>query len=342
MPRPPRLDRPGALYHVTNRGHAHRPLFETDADARTFLAPLASLARAREIAILVYCILSTHFHLIVRSLRGKLDDAMQWAQSHYATYFNRTRERDGHAFKSRYFARLIQDDIYLANAVVYVDSNPSDAGMVPRGERYHLSSARYYAGERPPLWLAPETVQRLICRITRTSVYRPDQYHLLAEFVGRESAGALVSAALSRPCTPLAPLQILVQAGPTHVQQWLRRATLAEEGREVPCLVVPGSTVLDLLTPRTDDPQRDLVARELLPLDLRQLQVGLLHVAAGWTTRQIAARLSCTQGSICRALEQHRLRMAHDPDYAARAGRALSVALRSAYGRLAPLAEPHM
>jgi putative transposase len=41
MPRPPRVDFPGAWHHIMNRGADHRDIFQHDADCEVFLDALA-------------------------------------------------------------------------------------------------------------------------------------------------------------------------------------------------------------------------------------------------------------------------------------------------------------
>ena len=41
MPRPPRIDFPDAVYHVTSRGNGRADIFDNDDDRQRFLAQLA-------------------------------------------------------------------------------------------------------------------------------------------------------------------------------------------------------------------------------------------------------------------------------------------------------------
>jgi hypothetical protein len=72
MPRACRSDYPGAWSHVMNRGSARRTIFETRADVRHFLALLAHAARRGGIDIHAYCLMATHYHLLVRSKTARL------------------------------------------------------------------------------------------------------------------------------------------------------------------------------------------------------------------------------------------------------------------------------
>lgn len=72
MPRIPRQDEPGRWHHVFNRAIARRTLFERREDYRFFLANLARAVHRREIEIHAYCLMGTHYHLLVRSPHAKL------------------------------------------------------------------------------------------------------------------------------------------------------------------------------------------------------------------------------------------------------------------------------
>ena len=60
---------------------------------RAFLARLARAARAGRIEVHAYCVLSTHFHLLVKSPRGELSAALQAVQNEYVRWFNRGMEQ---------------------------------------------------------------------------------------------------------------------------------------------------------------------------------------------------------------------------------------------------------
>ena len=42
-----------------------------------------------------WCALTTHFHLLLRSPRGELSEALRRAQNEYSRFFNRRHRRDG-------------------------------------------------------------------------------------------------------------------------------------------------------------------------------------------------------------------------------------------------------
>ena len=84
MPRIARADRPGFWHHVTNRAIARRTLFERREDFRVFIAALACAVRRGEIEVHAFCLMGTHYHLLVRSLLGELGSAMRRIQLVYS------------------------------------------------------------------------------------------------------------------------------------------------------------------------------------------------------------------------------------------------------------------
>lgn len=324
MPRDRRADRPGALHHVTSRGQAHRPLFETATDVATFLWLLRRQVQDGHLEVLAYSVLSTHFHLLARTPDGSLARRLQWVLARYAEWFNRTRERDGHAFKGRYFAKCVEDHVYLANVVAYIDRNAVDAGLVTTPEAYPHATARYYMGEPAPPWLQCVDVERLICRIARAARYTPALYPALWKACPSEVGEAVVARAVSGPRLTVAPLAVLVQAGPEAVQRWLREVTALEEGRRVPSLALPGASVRRACAPDGRWPGTEL----------GWMCAGLLSRLAGWPAREIGAALGLSPSRAARVLARHRERMREGGPYAAEAGRRVAGALRACYGSL--------
>lgn len=66
-----------------NRGIARRTLFEGREDIRFFLSRLARSVRRGQLEIHAFCVLTTHFHLLVRSPVGELSTVMRQVQLDY-------------------------------------------------------------------------------------------------------------------------------------------------------------------------------------------------------------------------------------------------------------------
>ena len=93
MPRGPRLDAPGVLYHVMARGIERRALFRDDRDRTDFLQRLAALAEAKALTVYAWALLPNHVHLLVRTGQRPLAGAMRALLSGYAGAFNRRHKR---------------------------------------------------------------------------------------------------------------------------------------------------------------------------------------------------------------------------------------------------------
>src|SRR5947207_9563627 len=176
MPRPLRNDVPNAYHHVMGRGIAHRALFDSQRDIRFFLALLAHAVHRGWIEVHAYAILTTHFHLLVRSVRGALDRAMQWVLDLYARRFNRVYSRAGRVFLDRYRAKRIDDTYYWTAVLRYIDRNAVAAGLAPRPFDYPYCSAWHYGRDYGPPWLTRTEVERHVARVQQVATYEPGLY----------------------------------------------------------------------------------------------------------------------------------------------------------------------
>lgn len=159
MPRQPRLDYPGAIHHVTNRGQNHQTTFRDDKDFELFLLHLGYAVREFHVQILSFVLMTTHYHLLIRSLEGKLSEAMQLLGGRYTQDFNLRHSLDGSLFKGRFFSKIIVDETHLLEAARYIPNNPVKAGMVQRAQDYQWSSYPATLGLAPaPDFLSPMAI----------------------------------------------------------------------------------------------------------------------------------------------------------------------------------------
>lgn len=143
MARPPRIEFPGAIYHVLARGNEKRAIFRDDRDREEYLGRLTRYRRKFRFDLLAYCLMTNHVHLAIRTSNSPLSRAMASLQSSYAHWFNRRHERVGHLFEGRYKAFLVQEERYFVSLVGYIHMNPIRGGLVRPGETYPWSSDRF-------------------------------------------------------------------------------------------------------------------------------------------------------------------------------------------------------
>ena len=66
MPRQPRIEYPGAIYHIMSRGNRRQDIYLNDVDRQDFLKTLAETCQKTGWQIHAYCLMSNHYHLVKR------------------------------------------------------------------------------------------------------------------------------------------------------------------------------------------------------------------------------------------------------------------------------------
>ena len=157
MPRQLRLEYPGAIYHVLNRGDRREDIFEDDQDRERFLATLAQACRKTEWQVHAWCLMGNHFHLVVETPQPNLVAGMKWLLGVYTKRFNIRHKLCGHLFAGRYKALHVDGSGsgYLRTVSDYVHLNPVRAQLIKPGaplEDFRWSSYGQYLkspGQRP-------------------------------------------------------------------------------------------------------------------------------------------------------------------------------------------------
>ena len=158
MARKLRIEHPGAIYHVINRGNYRRDLFESPGAGEAFLKALAEAAQRYEWRVFAYVLMRNHFHLAIETPKPNLVDGMHWLQSTMATRFNRFRKERGHLFQGRYQSLLIEDSAALARVVDYIHLNPVRAKVITAEQlcNYRWSSLYRYLRAQQGTMLAAQ------------------------------------------------------------------------------------------------------------------------------------------------------------------------------------------
>ena len=158
MSRPLRIAYPGAFYHVTSRGNEQKVIYKTQRDREKFLFYLESATERYGAVIHAYCLMSSHYHILMETTEGNLSQIMRHINGAYTNYFNTKRKRAGHLFQGRYKAILVEKDAYALELSRYIHLNPVRAGMVKRPEEYPWSSYRCFIGlSTQSKWLRKES-----------------------------------------------------------------------------------------------------------------------------------------------------------------------------------------
>jgi len=165
MPRHPRIEYAGAVYHVMCRGDRREAIVETDEDRHLFIETLGQACERSGWIVHSYVLMNNHYHVLLETPEGGLVDGMRWFQTTYTARYNARKRMCGHLFQGRYKAIVLDpaDPAYVRIASDYIHLNPARAHMLkkahPRLEEYPWSSYPAYIGKDDiPDWLETERV----------------------------------------------------------------------------------------------------------------------------------------------------------------------------------------
>src|SRR5664279_3573730 len=85
MSRKLRIEYPGAMYHVMNRGDQREDIFRGDDDREKFLCMLGEACAKTEWQVHAYCLMRTHFHLVLETPQPNLVFGMKWLLGVYTS-----------------------------------------------------------------------------------------------------------------------------------------------------------------------------------------------------------------------------------------------------------------
>lgn len=125
MPRKPRVEFAGAVYHVMSRGNRQQKVFRTDQDNALFLAALGEACGRTGWKVHAYVLMGNHYHLLLETAEANLVAGMQWLQSTYTKRFNAGHREWGHLFQGRYKAIPVEPGgTYFLAVATYIHLNP--------------------------------------------------------------------------------------------------------------------------------------------------------------------------------------------------------------------------
>jgi len=140
MARPLRIEYPGAFYHITSRGNARQNIFKTKKDFTDFLDILEENIERYNWECYAYCLMSKHYHLLIKTLDSNLAQGMRQLNGVYTQKFNYNHKTVGHILQGRYKAILVDEEKYFYELMRYIVLNPVRAKMVKSPEMYYWSS----------------------------------------------------------------------------------------------------------------------------------------------------------------------------------------------------------
>jgi len=184
-------------YHLYNRGVEKQKIFRDDQDHAVFLSYLKTYLEPKDeislqqiisdterswrekdqaikllrlnnfsdtITLLSYCLMSNHFHFLVKQTESNaIDHFMNSLCTRFTMYFNKKYKRVGPLFQSVYKAVMIRNNEQLFHITRYIHKNPIAHMRADRIEHRLLASFSYssyqeYLGLRKTTWVKCESV----------------------------------------------------------------------------------------------------------------------------------------------------------------------------------------
>jgi putative transposase len=164
MPRPQRIEYPGAWYHVMNNARKDEKLFFNPTDYETFIRLLQETGEKLNVKIAAYCLMPSQYHLLVHTPDGNLSQCMRHINGLYTRRFNRHHIMNGPIFRGRYKPVLIEPDSHLLDVLRYIHRTPLREGY---GKKLHdylwCSHQGYISNAKKWRWLHKDNLLSIFC-----------------------------------------------------------------------------------------------------------------------------------------------------------------------------------
>ena len=153
MGRLPRPTGDDLIYHAINRGNNRADVLGPDGERDMFLGDLARTKARHPFALFGYCLMSNHFHLLLKPAPGQsISRILQSLTVAHTWRHHRRQGTSGHVWQGRFRSPVVQDGDHLLVVLRYIEANPVRAAMVADPCEYTWSSHRCHgAGHADPI-----------------------------------------------------------------------------------------------------------------------------------------------------------------------------------------------
>ena len=159
MPRKPRVQFPGAIFHVVTRGDGRQKLFHDDRHYKRFTEGLEAEVLRSKWQVVAYCWMPNHIHALIKTPEPNLSRGMQHWLSGYANWYAKRNQRTGHLYQGRFKAFQVEDSSYFWSLSRYIHLNPcvGKSPLVEAPQEWaHSSYASFIYRRKRIDWLASE------------------------------------------------------------------------------------------------------------------------------------------------------------------------------------------
>ena len=305
MSRPLRIQYPGAWYHVMNRARRGQDLYPGRVHMDAFLDLLKETVDMFSLKVSSYCLMPTHYHLLVQTPDGNLSRCMRHLNGIYTQRFNALNKCDGTLFRGRYKSILVDADSYLLELVRYIHRNPLRAGIAKKPDQYVWSShLGYLSDDQEWEWLHKEFVLGMLGK------YRAVQIKKYRQFVEEQDAEQLLSFFEKTNLPSL--------LGSNKFVEWAKakffEGSIHKDVPQSKILAPDRPTIINAVCGFYKADEKDIVAvRRGVQNEPRDVAIYLLRTICGEPLMQIAQAFGMTQySSVSCAVERIKKKRQND------------------------------
>ena len=141
----PRVYVEGAIYYITCRGAHNDSLFRDEKDYRIYIELLEKYRKEYNFKLFAYVLLPQHLHLLIEPAQeAGISEIMRSLNTAYPKYFNSRYNRQGHLFRERFKACIVEKKSYLLEVISHIHLNPLRIDRKNSFEAYSYSSLYLY------------------------------------------------------------------------------------------------------------------------------------------------------------------------------------------------------
>jgi putative transposase len=145
---------PHAYHHIYARGNNRQNIFCDGIDMMEVFRLLTMIHNEAPISICAYCIMTNHYHLLLKTEEISISKVMGIFNKRYTDYFNQKYRHVGHVFQQRFNSSPILSPQDLLQVSKYIHRNPisTKKPMVAHMEDYPYCSYQFYKKDRTPIY----------------------------------------------------------------------------------------------------------------------------------------------------------------------------------------------
>lgn len=145
MPRKPRNIFSNGFFHVVCQGLNKEFIFDNSHNKNYYFQLVSRYCIKFSVTIVAYCIMDNHAHFLFHCNDiSKMSLTMKYANTLFATFYNKSQNRVGYVFRDRFYSEIIKTEKHLYSCIKYIHLNPVKANIVHNPENYKFSSCKDY------------------------------------------------------------------------------------------------------------------------------------------------------------------------------------------------------